>query len=119
MTAKSTAAVANHAFAAIVEENTDVIMRSCISRNRVLPASGSIKLGDAYRGQTVFFTTCAVCHGNAAQGGAGPKLKGAQISLAVAKAQIDNGGAAMPPKLVQGQREEDVLAYLATIFARS
>jgi mono/diheme cytochrome c family protein len=83
-----------------------------------LPASGSIKLGDAYRGQTVFFTTCAVCHGSTAQGGVGPKLTGAHISLARAKAQIDNGGGAMPPKLVQGGREEDVLAYLSTILAR-
>jgi mono/diheme cytochrome c family protein len=81
-----------------------------------LPRSGSVKLGDAYRGQTVFSTTCAVCHGSAAQGGVGPKLAGAPISLSVAKAQIDNGGGAMPPKLVQGGREEDVLAYLATIL---
>lgn len=81
-----------------------------------LPKSGSIRLGDAYRGQTVFSTTCAACHGSAAQGGVGPKLAGAQISLAVAKAQIDNGGGAMPPKLVQGGQEADVLAYLATIF---
>ena len=81
-----------------------------------LPKSGSIKLGDAYRGQTVFSMTCAACHGNAAQGGVGPKLAGAQISLAVAKAQIDNGGGSMPPKLVQGGQEADVLAYLATIL---
>jgi hypothetical protein len=48
----------------------------------------------------------------------GPKLAGAPISLGAAKAQIDNGGSAMPPKLVQGGQEEDVLAYLATIFQR-
>jgi len=83
-----------------------------------LPTSGAIKLGDAYRGQTVFSTTCAVCHGSNAQGGVGPKLAGAPISLAAAKAQIDNGGGAMPPKLVQGGQEADVLAYLATIFQR-
>lgn len=82
-----------------------------------LPASGSVKLGDAYRGQTAFSTSCAACHGANAQGGVGPKLAGAQISLAAAKAQIDNGGGAMPPKLVTGSQEADVLAYLATIFA--
>ena len=81
-----------------------------------LPASGSVKLGDVYRGQTVFSTNCAACHGKNAQGGVGPKLDGAQISLAAAKAQIDNGGGAMPPKLLQGRDEEDVLAYLATLF---
>jgi mono/diheme cytochrome c family protein len=84
-----------------------------------LPSSGSVKLGDAYRGQTVFSTTCAGCHGANAEGGVGPKLDGAQISLAAAKAQIDDGGGAMPPKLVHGPQEQDVLAYLATLFAKS
>jgi mono/diheme cytochrome c family protein len=82
-----------------------------------LPKSGSVKLGDLYRGETVFSTSCSSCHGDSAQGGIGPKLAGAHISLAAAKAQIDNGGATMPPKLVQGRQEEDVLAYLSTIFA--
>ena len=82
-----------------------------------LPPSGSIKLGDAYRGETIFSTTCAACHGKNAEGGVGPKLAGAQISLAAAKAQIDNGGGAMPPKLVSGTQEADVLAYLSTILA--
>ncbi len=82
-----------------------------------VPKSGSIKLGDAHRGQAVFSTTCSGCHGDAAQGGIGPKLAGASISLAAAKAQIDNGGAGMPPKLVQGRQEEDVLAYLSSILA--
>jgi cytochrome c551 len=84
-----------------------------------LPSSGSVKLGDAYRGQTVFSTTCAGCHGANAEGGVGPKLDGAQISLAAAQAQVDNGGGAMPPKLVHGTQEQDVLAYLATLFAKS
>jgi mono/diheme cytochrome c family protein len=79
--------------------------------------SGSIKLGDSYRGETIFSTTCAACHGQNAEGGVGPKLAGARISLAAVKAQIDNGGGAMPPKLVSGAKEEDVLAYLSTILA--
>ena len=82
-----------------------------------VPASGSVKLGDAYRGQTVFSTTCAACHGANAEGGVGPKLGGAQITVAAAKAQIDNGGGAMPANLVHGAQEQDLLAYLATIFA--
>ena len=44
---------------------------------------------------------------------------GLAISLAVAKAQIDNGGATMPPKLVAGKQEADVLAFLATILKTS
>ena len=82
-----------------------------------LPRSGSIRLGDSYRGETIFSTTCAGCHGQGgAGGGVGPKLAGAPIPLVVVKAQIDNGGGAMPPKLVSGGQEADVLAYLSTIL---
>jgi hypothetical protein len=48
----------------------------------------------------------------------GPKLQGLKLSLGVAKAQIDNGGATMPAKLVAGAQERDVLAFLATILSR-
>jgi len=79
--------------------------------------SGSVKLGDSYRGETIFSQTCASCHGAGGKGGGiGPTLAGAAIPLAVAKAQIENGGGAMPAGLVKGQQEEDVLAYLATIL---
>src|SRR3954471_4772236 len=79
--------------------------------------SGNVKLGDPYNGETIFSTTCAGCHGQGGKGGGiGPKLAGAAIPLTVAKAQIDNGGGAMPAALVKGQDEADVLAYLATIL---
>jgi mono/diheme cytochrome c family protein len=81
-------------------------------------AAGPVKLGDAARGESVFENTCAGCHGEAgAGGGIGPKLAGNPISLAAAKAQIDNGGGTMPSQLVGGGQEEDVLAYLKTILA--
>jgi mono/diheme cytochrome c family protein len=80
-------------------------------------SSGSVKLGDPYRGETIFSTTCASCHGQGGKGGGiGPKLAGAAVSLAAAKAQIDEGGGAMPAGLVKGKQEEDVLAYLAGIL---
>ena len=82
-----------------------------------LQKSGPVELGDSQRGQAVFASTCSGCHGDAGRGGSGPKLAGARISLATAMAQIDNGGGVMPPKLVSGSQEEDVLAYLSTIFA--
>jgi len=82
-----------------------------------LPASASVQLGDSYRGETVYAQSCAGCHGDSAQGGVGPKLAGAAISLAAVKGQIDNGGGVMPANLVGGRDEEDVLAYLATILA--
>jgi mono/diheme cytochrome c family protein len=82
------------------------------------PASASsVQLGDQYRGETVYVSECAGCHGMRGEGGGiGPRLEGASISLAEAKAQIDNGGGAMPAGLVTGQDEQDVLAYLATLL---
>jgi hypothetical protein len=38
--------------------------------------------------------------------------------VAAAKTQIDDGGGIMPANLVNGSREDDVLAYLATILAK-
>ena len=80
---------------------------------------GTVRLGDAAAGAAVFRETCSGCHGMDARGGIGPRLAGAELSLAEVKAQIDNGGGAMPARLVTGQREEDVLAYLGTILAPS
>ena len=79
--------------------------------------SGKVKLGDSYNGETIFSTTCAGCHGQGGKGGGiGPPLAGASITIEAAKAQIDNGGGAMPAGLVKGKQEEDVLAYLAGIL---
>jgi mono/diheme cytochrome c family protein len=81
------------------------------------PAAGPVKLGDAARGETIFSQNCASCHGAGGRGGnIGPKLVGSSLSLARAKAEIDNGGGAMPGNLVSGRDEDDVLAYLATIL---
>lgn len=80
-------------------------------------ASAPTQVGDASGGRTVYSASCASCHGDTAQGGVGPALAGASISLAAAKSQIDNGGGSMPAKLVLGKQEEDLLAYLATILA--
>lgn len=85
-----------------------------------LPAAGSVKLGDPYRGQITFEATCAGCHGSGGKGGGvGPRLVGLDITVAQAKAQIDGGGGVMPAGLVSGTKEEDVLAYLATILRGS
>ena len=80
-------------------------------------SSGEVVLGDQYRGQVVYSQSCAACHGETGEGGVGPRLAGNPISLEAAKAQIDAGGGTMPPQLVSGRQEEDVLAYLATILA--
>jgi mono/diheme cytochrome c family protein len=77
-----------------------------------------VALGDQYRGETLFGQTCASCHGIGGKGGSvGPRLVGDQIGVARVKAQIDQGGGAMPPALISGQKERDVLAYVATLIA--
>jgi cytochrome c551 len=81
--------------------------------------SGPVYLGDARRGAAIFSQTCASCHGQNGTGGIGPRLAGATITLPAAKAQIDHGGGSMPAALVTGQQEQDVLAYLGSIFAKS
>jgi mono/diheme cytochrome c family protein len=81
-------------------------------------AGGPAKLGDAERGQIIFGQTCGGCHGMNAQGGIGPRLAGARITVAAAKTQIENGGGIMPAGLVTGSREDDVVAYLATILGK-
>jgi mono/diheme cytochrome c family protein len=81
-------------------------------------SGGSITLGDQYRGETVFQSTCASCHGpNGKGGGIGPRLVGLPISIARVKAQIDAGGGTMPAGLVKDGGENDVLAYVATIVS--
>jgi mono/diheme cytochrome c family protein len=94
-----------------------VLARLSLAERTAPKGSGEVVLGDQYRGQVVFSQNCAGCHGATGQGGIGPKLDGNPISLAAAKAQIDGGGGTMPAQLVSGRQEEDVLAYLATIFA--
>ena len=83
-------------------------------------ASGPVTLGNAGRGTIAFEATCAGCHGSGGKGGGiGPRLVGLDITVAQAKAQIDGGGGVMPAGLVSGTKEDDVLAYLATILGGS
>ena len=69
--------------------------------------------GPAQRGQQLFAERCARCHDT----GVAPELAGREISLAAARAQIEDGGGGMPADLVTGEDLDDVLAYLETILA--
>ena len=82
-------------------------------------AAGSVHVGDPYRGQVVYSQACAACHGESGEGGVGPKLAGAAVTLAAAKAQVESPRGTMPPNLVQGRKLDDVLAYLAQLFEES
>lgn len=66
--------------------------------------------GQPQRGQD------ATCHGPNATGGAGPRLRDARIPLTLVRDRIENGKGIMPPNLVSGQQEADVLAYVATLL---
>ena len=77
-----------------------------------------VALGNAASGHAIFNATCGGCHGqDGTGGGVGPTLKGANVSLGRARSIIDAGSGVMPPGLVSGARQADVLAYLNTIFA--
>src|SRR5262245_34363551 len=80
--------------------------------------AGSVMLGDQYRGETVFQSSCSGCHGANGSGGIGPRLQGLPISIAAVKAQIDKGGGTMPAGIVKGGAEKDVLAYVATLISQ-
>ena len=84
-----------------------------------LAPGAHVALGDSYRGEVIFSQTCAKCHGEGGKGGGiGPRLRGNPVPLPVAKATIESGRGPMPANLVTGQKERDVLAYLATILGQ-
>lgn len=81
-------------------------------------SGGTVALGDVYRGQLQFGQNCAGCHGLGGKGGGvGPKLVGDPITIAAVKAKIEAGGGVMPAAIVTGQKERDVLAFVATLIA--
>ena len=77
-----------------------------------------VKLGDIYRGETVYSQSCASCHGADGGGGVGPALVGRGIPVARIKSQIDAGGGVMPAQIVSGQAEEDVIADVASLTGK-
>jgi mono/diheme cytochrome c family protein len=78
------------------------------------PASGSAS-GDAARGATVFEQECSSCHGAGGEGGVGPRLVDSGLDAAAIATTIEQGAGIMPPGLVSGQDEADVIAYVVSI----
>jgi mono/diheme cytochrome c family protein len=83
------------------------------------PRGGTVALGDAYNGETVFQSTCADCHGAGGTGGVGPALAGSELDAAFVKSRIEQGAGTMPAGLVEGDDLDDVLAYVDQIAASS
>jgi cytochrome c551 len=75
--------------------------------------------GDAARGSTLFQSQCSGCHGDAGQGGLGPRLAGSGIDAAQVTAAVQQGRGVMPAGLVSGQDEADVVAYVVSISGSS
>jgi len=78
------------------------------------------RMGDAALGKGTFETICAGCHGAAAEGGAGPKLRGiaARYTYEQAVAYIKAPKAPMPalyPSLLNAQQVTDVAAYIHSL----
>jgi len=72
--------------------------------------------GDFYRGEVVFERACASCHGPGGEGGSpGPRLVDSGLDAAEIASTITQGRGVMPPALVSGGEQADVVAYVAAI----
>jgi mono/diheme cytochrome c family protein len=72
-------------------------------------------LGNPNSGAEVFADECAGCHGEGGQGGTGRRLVGSGLDAETVAATIAAGTGIMPPGLVSGQDEVDVIAYVVSI----
>ena len=81
------------------------------------PATTEAAAGDAVAGETVFAAVCSGCHLNngTEAGGIGPKLAGTGLDAAAVENQVNNGGGAMPAKLVSGTDLDNVVAYVVSL----
>jgi cytochrome c550 len=75
----------------------------------------SVTVGDAARGEGVFGSKCAGCHGPSGEGGTGPVLDGSGLTADEVTVRIREGAGIMPAGLVTGQDEADVVAYVVSI----
>jgi mono/diheme cytochrome c family protein len=72
-------------------------------------------LGNPNQGAEVFADECAGCHGEGGEGGTGRRLVGTGLNAETVAATITEGTGIMPPGLVSGQDEADVIAYVVQI----
>jgi mono/diheme cytochrome c family protein len=77
--------------------------------------TGTVVTGDVTTGEQVFQQECAVCHGPRGEGGTGPALAGSGLTPDEITTRVRQGAGVMPPALVTGQDEADVVAYVASI----
>jgi mono/diheme cytochrome c family protein len=71
--------------------------------------------GDAVRGEQVFESECAGCHGDGGTGGVGPALFETGLDAAEVAIVVQQGRGVMPAGIVTGQDQTDVVAYVVSI----
>lgn len=80
------------------------------------PPAATLAGGDVYRGQVVFERACASCHGPGGEGGSpGPRLVDTGLDALEVAAIVEQGRGVMPPALVSGQEQANVVAYVVGI----
>ena len=72
-------------------------------------------VGDVERGESVFESQGAGCHGEEGRGGAGPTLFETGLDEADVSAAVQQGRGIMPAGIVTGQDQIDVVAYVVSI----
>jgi mono/diheme cytochrome c family protein len=83
------------------------------------PSAAALPKGDAHRGEAIFQSTCAGCHGAGGKGGGvGPTLAGSGLAPHVIATTVASGRGIMPAGLVKGQQAADVVAYVASIASK-
>lgn len=76
--------------------------------------------GDAVSGKAVFAENCSGCHGDSGRGGGvGPTLAGSGLDAATVSSAVQQGRGVMPPAIVAGQEQADVVAYVVSIATPS
>ena len=80
-------------------------------------SGGSGKSGGSdLDGKALFTSTCGGCHAlddAGTSGSVGPKLTGKELSVDRVRAQIETGGGAMPPNLLEGEQADAVASYVS------
>lgn len=80
------------------------------------PPAAALVGGDVYRGEVVFERACASCHGAGGEGGSpGLRLADTGLDAVEVAATVEQGRGVMPPALVSGQEQADVVAYVVGI----
>lgn len=75
----------------------------------------SVGPGNVERGAAIFANECAGCHGEEGGGGAGPALFETGLDAAEVATAVQQGRGVMPAGIVTGQKQADVVAYVASL----